>query len=89
MAATTIAPGFVRTGLTARNDFDMPFVIEVEKAAHTIADGLAAGDAETAFPRRMSLAMKAIGRLLPGPLRRRGPTAVRTAPRSRRGTRRS
>jgi short-subunit dehydrogenase len=68
---TTVAPGFVRTGLTEQNDFKMPFVIDVEQAARTIADGLERGEAEIAFPRRMSLAMKAIGRFLPGPLRRR------------------
>lgn len=68
---TVIAPGFVRTGLTQDNDFNMPFMIDVDEAARTIADGLEAGDPEIAFPRRMSLAMKGIGRFLPGPLRRR------------------
>lgn len=68
---TTIAPGFVHTGLTEQNDFKMPFVIDVDQAARTIADGLEKGAAEIAFPRRMSFAMKAIGRFLPGPLRRR------------------
>ena len=68
---TVVAPGFVRTDLTAQNDFEMPFVIEAPEAARIIADGLEAGDAEIAFPRRMSIAMKTIGRWLPGPLRRR------------------
>jgi NAD(P)-dependent dehydrogenase (short-subunit alcohol dehydrogenase family) len=68
---TVVAPGFVRTDLTAQNDFEMPFVIEAPEAARIIADGLEAGDPEIAFPRRMSLAMKTIGRWLPGPLRRR------------------
>lgn len=67
---TVVAPGFVRTSLTEQNDFDMPFVIEADEAARTIADGLADGDDEIAFPRRMSFAMKTIGRWLPGPLRR-------------------
>lgn len=67
---TVVAPGFVTTGLTEQNDFEMPFVIEVDEAARIIADGLEAGDAEIAFPRRMSFAMKLIGRWLPGPLRR-------------------
>lgn len=71
VAVTVVAPGFVRTGLTEQNDFEMPFVIEVDEAARIIADGLERGDAEIAFPRRMSVAMKVIGRLLPGPLRRR------------------
>lgn len=68
---TVVAPGFVKTGLTEQNDFEMPFVIEAPEAAQIIADGLEAGDAEIAFPRRMSLGMKVIGRWLPGPLRRR------------------
>jgi short-subunit dehydrogenase len=70
VAVTVVAPGFVRTPLTEQNDFEMPFVIDVDEAARAIADGLAAGDAEIAFPRRMSIAMKTIGRWLPGPLRR-------------------
>ena len=68
---TVVAPGFVRTDLTAQNDFEMPFVIEAPEAARIIADGLDAGDPEIAFPRRMSFAMKLVGRWLPGPLRRR------------------
>ena len=71
VAVTVVAPGFVHTGLTEQNDFEMPFVIEAPEAARIIADGLEGGDAEIAFPRRMSLAMKVIGRWLPGPLRRR------------------
>ena len=68
---TVVAPGFVRTDLTAQNDFHMPFVIEAPEAARIIADGLEAGEPEIAFPRRMSVLMKALGRWLPGPLRRR------------------
>jgi NAD(P)-dependent dehydrogenase (short-subunit alcohol dehydrogenase family) len=71
VAVTVIAPGFVTTDLTGQNDFEMPFVIEAPEAATFIADGLEAGRAEIAFPRRMNLAMKAVGRWLPGPLRRR------------------
>ena len=84
---TVVAPGFVRTDLTAQNDFEMPFVIEAPEAARIIADGLEAGDPEIAFPRRMSLAMKTIGRWLPGPLRRRYVAGVaRRRARERRGT---
>jgi len=71
VAVTVVAPGFVKTDLTEQNDFEMPFVIEAPEAARIIADGLEAGDPEIAFPRRMSVAMKAIGRWLPAPLRRR------------------
>ena len=71
VAVTVVAPGFVTTDLTGQNDFEMPFVIEAPEAARIIADGLEAGDPEIAFPRRRSLAMKTVGRWLPGPLRRR------------------
>ncbi len=71
VAVTVVAPGFVTTELTEQNDFEMPFVIEAPEAATIIVDGLEAGRAEIAFPRRMTFAMKAIGRWLPGPLRRR------------------
>ena len=68
---TVVAPGFVTTDLTAQNEFRMPFVIEAPEAARIIADGLESGDPEIVFPRRMSIAMKLIGRWLPGPVRRR------------------
>ena len=71
VGVTVIAPGFVNTDLTEQNDFEMPFVIGAPEAARIIADGLEAGDPEIAFPRRMSVAMKFVGRWLPGPLRRR------------------
>lgn len=67
---TVINPGFVRTPLSEQNDFEMPFLIEPEKAARIIAEGLEAGKAEISFPLRMAFAMKLLG-MLPGPLARR------------------
>jgi NADP-dependent 3-hydroxy acid dehydrogenase YdfG len=60
---TTVAPGFVRTEMTAVNDFPMPFLIEADEAARSIADGLESGDDNIVFPRRMALAMGAARRL--------------------------
>lgn len=63
-----IAPGFVRSELTDRNDFSMPFLMEADAAARRIVDGLTRSDAfEIAFPRRMVWIMKAV-RWLPYPV---------------------
>lgn len=64
---TTVAPGFVRTEMTAVNEFPMPFLINADEAARTIADGMAAGRQTITFPRPMAAAM-AVARLVPGPL---------------------
>ena len=60
----TIAPGFVRTRLTDRNHFPMPWRVEPEQAARVIADGIARDKAEVVFPLPMMLAMKT-ARLVP------------------------
>jgi short-subunit dehydrogenase len=67
---TVIAPGFVRTPLTVQNEFAMPFLIEPERAARIVAEGLERGKDEIAFPLRMAFAMKGLG-MLPGPIARR------------------
>ncbi|KGM15583.1 short-chain dehydrogenase [Actinotalea fermentans ATCC 43279 = JCM 9966 = DSM 3133] len=61
---TTVAPGFVRTEMTAVNTFPMPFIVEADQAARAIADGLERGRVEIVFPWRMALVMKA-ARLVP------------------------
>jgi short-subunit dehydrogenase len=61
---TTVCPGFVRTPMTAANTFPMPFIIEADQAARSIADGLERGRMEIVFPLRMAVAMK-LARLLP------------------------
>lgn len=60
----TISPGFVRSELTAKNAFPMPFLIDAEHAARSIADGVGRGKAEIVFPLPMMLAMKVL-RLVP------------------------
>jgi short-subunit dehydrogenase len=61
---TTVCPGFVRTDLTARNPFPMPFIIEAGQAARSICDGLERERAEIVFPTPMALLMKT-ARLVP------------------------
>lgn len=63
-----INPGFVRTPATDQNDFEMPFLMEPEVAARRIADGLAKGGFEIAFPRRFAFLLKAL-HALPAALR--------------------
>lgn len=61
---SVICPGFVRTPLTDRNTFPMPFLIEPEIAAEKIVVGLLRGRFEIAFPRRFTGWMKLL-RYLP------------------------
>ena len=56
---TTICPGFVRTELTAGNDFPMPFIIDADEAARSICNGLEHDRTEIVFPLPMALLMKA------------------------------
>lgn len=50
---TLIAPGFIKTPLTDRNNFSMPFLMSAEQAACCIYDGLAKNPAILAFPSPM------------------------------------
>lgn len=62
-----IRPGFVRTPLTDRNDFPMPFLMEVADAAKRIVSGLDRGKRIIEFPGRFIWLMRIIG-MLPDPL---------------------
>jgi len=59
-----INPGFVKTPMTAKNDFDMPGLIEVPEAADEIVAGLEAGEFEIHFPKGFTRKLKFM-RLLP------------------------
>ncbi len=53
-----ISPGFVKTDLTDKNDFKMPFIIESEDAAKRIVKGLKSNSFEIHFPKRFTLMLK-------------------------------
>jgi NAD(P)-dependent dehydrogenase (short-subunit alcohol dehydrogenase family) len=59
-----IDPGFVRTPLTDRNEFSMPFLMEPDAAADRIARGLKGSGFEIAFPRRFVAILKLL-RIMP------------------------
>ncbi len=59
-----INPGFVKTPLTDKNEFHMPFLVSAEAAAATIYRGLQSHKFETVFPWPLGLIMKTL-RLLP------------------------
>jgi short-subunit dehydrogenase len=55
-----ISPGFVKTPMTDRNAFPMPFMVSVEKAAQVIIRGLEKEKTEIHFPYRLSFLVKAL-----------------------------
>ncbi len=46
-----ICPGYIKTPMTAVNDFPMPFIMEADYAARVIKHGLARNRSRIAFPR--------------------------------------
>jgi len=59
-----VSPGFVKTRLTDKNDFRMPFIITPQQAANYIVRGLGSRAFEIHFPKRFSFLLKLL-RLLP------------------------
>jgi short-subunit dehydrogenase len=65
VTVTTLCPGFVRTAMTAANDFPMPGLLSAEDAARRMLRGLARGRAVYNFPAVTSL-LTGLVRRLPG-----------------------
>jgi short-subunit dehydrogenase len=67
IGVTIVNPGFVKTPLTDKNEFRMPFLIDSPRAARIIADGLERERNEISFPFPFNWIVKS-GRFLPHPL---------------------
>ena len=63
-----VSPGFVKTPLTDKNDFPMPFRISADEAAKRIVKGLKGKAFDIHFPKRFTLVLKAFS-LLPDCIR--------------------
>ncbi|RLV61613.1 SDR family NAD(P)-dependent oxidoreductase [Parashewanella curva] len=53
-----VHPGFVKTPLTDKNDFSMPFLIDAEQAAQAIFAGVSKRKRYIHFPKRLTLLLK-------------------------------
>jgi NAD(P)-dependent dehydrogenase (short-subunit alcohol dehydrogenase family) len=60
---TTVYPGFVKTPLTDKNDFDMPMRVSVVEASLRIRQGLAKNQTSIYFPRRFTWILRLLGAL--------------------------
>ena len=65
ISLTSVCPGYVRTGMTARNRFPMPGLMGADRAARIILRGVAAGRTRVVFPWWMGLLARAAGLLPP------------------------
>lgn len=74
---SVVCPGFIRTPMTDRNPFPMPFLTDPEKAAGIIISRLARNRARIVFPWPLYAAVRILG-ALPAGLRDR---LLRAAPR--------
>ncbi|MDZ7712635.1 MAG: SDR family NAD(P)-dependent oxidoreductase [Rhodovibrio sp.] len=53
LCVSVICPGYVKTRMTADNDFPMPLLMDADRAARRIQRGLARNQGRIAFPRRL------------------------------------
>ncbi|MFM8186177.1 MAG: SDR family NAD(P)-dependent oxidoreductase [Alphaproteobacteria bacterium] len=64
IALSIINPGFVKTRLTEKNNFEMPFIISPKQASDYIYQGLNAKKFEIHFPKKFTYILKFL-RILP------------------------
>lgn len=60
---TTIRPGFVKTPMTDKNDFPMPFMLSAGDAAERIYKGISKRPRIFSFPKRLSLLLWVLSRV--------------------------
>lgn len=61
---TSIHPGFVKSAMTAKNKFKMPFLLETDDACDRMARAILRGDSEFAFPWQLS-GLMSLGKSMP------------------------
>lgn len=59
----TIKPGFVKTDMTAQNNFDMPLLMDIHKSANYIVNGIRKEKREIAYPFATAFGSKLIRKL--------------------------
>ena len=65
VVVSVVCPGYVRSPMTANNDFPMPFLMDADPAAAIIKRGLSRGKARICFPLPMHCAAWLLGALPP------------------------
>ena len=65
IAVVDVQPGFVRSEMTDRNRFHMPFMWETERAVVHILDRIGARASVVDFPWQLTWTLKGLGQLLP------------------------
>ena len=65
---TDVQPGFIKTAMTDRNSFSMPFLLELEDAAVRTVNALLRGKppATLRYPRRLAWPLRLAAKSLPG-----------------------
>ena len=60
-----VQPGFVRTAMTERNEFRMPFLLELDDAVRRTVAGLESGRSVVSYPWQLAWPLKVGARVLP------------------------
>ena len=68
VSITDVQPGFIKTAMTDRNDFGMPFLMELDVAARRTVDALCKSrpPATLRYPRRLAWPLRFAAKMAPG-----------------------